>query len=120
MTTNRRRLAWAIISVTIALTMIAIITAVFVSATKSTAVREAQVRNTKTLDNTDRTLSILLDCTTPEGECYKRGQESQKRAIDDITVIAAAAAACANQPTNTTVRAVLDCTLAELDAAADR
>lgn len=119
MVTNKRRAAWGLIGLTVALVLVAIVSAVFISAATSTAIRTSQVSNTATLNNTDRTLAILLDCTDPKGECYQRGQASQKAAIDDITVIAAAAAACANQPGNTTVRAVLDCTLRELDAASE-
>lgn len=119
MTTNRRRAAWGIAGASVALVLVVALVSIVTAAVMATTIRKDQVDNTQTIDNTALTLDILLDCTDPKGECYQRGQASQRRAIDDITIIAAAAAACANQPTNKTVRAVLDCTLRELDAAAE-
>lgn len=115
---RKQRAGWALVAVLIAAAVASVVAAVFVSAATVTTVRKSQVTNTGTLNNTDRTLEILLDCTDPTGGCYRRGQEAQKAAIDDITVIAAAAAACANRPENATVKATLDCTLRELDTVA--
>lgn len=110
------RVAWAVACILSALAAVTLVVAILVSATKSTEIREDQVSNTQTLNNTSRTLEILLDCTDPKGDCYRRGQDSQESAIEDITRISIYAAACADKPREQTTQEIQDCILAELDA----
>lgn len=120
---KRNGFAWALAGVAVVAAAMALVFAILVSATKSTAIRDAQVDNTETIDNTERalasteeTLRVLLDCTDPSGGCYKRGQDSQASAIENITRISIYAAACADKPREQSTQEIQDCILAELDA----
>lgn len=70
------------------------------------------------------TLEELVSCTSPEGECYQRGQENQAKAVQALIQassdrhevtreIVIAAAACAQD--NDTVREIRACVDDELD-----
>jgi hypothetical protein len=91
---NRRNFAWAVASVTAAVLVIVVVTAVLVSAAKSSAIRDTQVTNTQTLDNTDQTLKLIQSCTTPGEECYEDGQRRTAQAVGDINRVIVLAAAC--------------------------
>lgn len=91
---NRRNLAWAVATVTAALLVVVVVTAALVSAAKSSAVRETQVSNTRTLDNTERVLALVQSCTTPGEECYEDGQRRTAQAVGDINRVIVLAAAC--------------------------
>lgn len=52
------------------------------------SIREDQKTNT----STNR---AVLDCTQPEGECAKRGQEATGKAVNDIGRLSIYASACA-------------------------
>lgn len=112
---KRTRLAWAVAGIALAGAVVFLVVAIIVSATKSTEIREAQVNNTTLLENTDRTLAVLLDCTDPDGTCYKRGQASQASAIEDISRISVYAAACADKPREQTAPQIQACILELLD-----
>lgn len=112
---TRRLAVWGLAGALSAGVVIVVIAAVLISATTVTRVRESQVTNTGTLNNTDRTLEILLDCTDPTGDCYKRGQASQASAIEDISRISVYAAACADKPREQTAEQIQECILDLVD-----
>lgn len=114
---ERTWMAWALAGVALTGAIVVLVVAILVAATKSTEIREAQVNNTTLLQNTDDTLALMLDCTDPAGECYKRGQASQSSAIEDITLISIYAAACADKPAEQTTQEIEDCILAEIESA---
>jgi predicted metalloprotease len=71
------------------------------------AMRETQQTNSKTYDK-------VLDCTDPEGECYREGQERTKQVVADIGKVSAYAAACADLPGRQTEVEVYQCVLDRL------
>lgn len=120
MTGNRRRAAWGIVAVLSMALVVSVLVAVFVSASTTAAIRESQNDNTTTLDNTSRTLELLLDCTSPEGACYKRGQARTAKVVDDIGLLSAFAAACADRPRQQTAEEIQECVLDLLEASQRR
>lgn len=74
-----------------------LISSVLVSAVKSSEIREVQRTNTLSLTNSERTLDLIEDCTTPGGECYQRSQERTASVVGDIGRLSAYAAACADK-----------------------
>lgn len=112
---TRSRIAWAIASIAAALAVIVIVVAILVSATQATAIRDAQVNNTKTIENSQETLDLIRDCTQPEGACYRRSQESTAEVVDNIGLLSTYAAACADQPDQQTAVQIRACVLDLLD-----
>jgi hypothetical protein len=109
------RIAWGVIGVTLAAVAVLAIIAVVVAAVTVSQVRGTQVNNTKTIDNTAETLEIIKDCTQPEGKCFQRSQESTAAAVDNIGLLSAYAAACADQPDQQTADEIQECVLDLLD-----
>lgn len=72
-----------------------------------------------TLDEVQKQTSLLVDCTTPEGECYKNGDRRSGAAVKAISDaqkrIVTVAAYCAKQPGNETLKQIEDCTNKELN-----
>lgn len=68
----------------------------------------------------ERQTKILIDCTTPEGECYKESNKRQSGAIQLIgeqsARAAAAATVCAKIPGNDTFDEVYACTVEEMSS----
>jgi len=94
---TRRQVIWSIVAVVVAFSVAALAAAAFVSAFKATEIRDAQLSNTKTLRNTERTLDLIEDCTTPGRDCYDRGQKRTADAVANINKVAVYAAACADR-----------------------
>lgn len=94
---KRTRFAWAVASIMTALTVVCLVVAVFTSAAKSTQIRESQVTNTRTLENTESTLEIVKDCTQAGGECFERNQRQTRDVVTDLNRVAVLAAACADK-----------------------
>lgn len=93
-----RQAVWAIIALTLVTSAVVVIVSVVVSATKTAKIQDVQKSNTKTLDYSKETLLLLKDCVQPSGECYKRGQETTKGAVANITQYAVYAAVCVDEP----------------------
>lgn len=58
---------------------------------------------------------ILVDCTSPGGECYERGQERTGEAVGNINRIVVLAAACADRPGAHTVLEIERCIKGHLE-----
>lgn len=116
---TRRMFAWGIVAGLTATLLVVVVVGVLVSASKSSEIRETQVLNTRTLDTTERTLEVLLDCTNPEGRCYRRGVESRRGIVEDVSRVAVYAAACADRPRQQSVAQIQACILDEIDDAED-
>lgn len=112
---KRVRPAWVLASVALILVIVVVVTAVMTAAVTVTQVREAQVTNTKTIDNTAETLTIIKDCTQPEGACYQRSQDNTAQVVDNIGLLATYAAACADEPGTQTAREIRACVLDRID-----
>lgn len=82
-------------------------------------VRHTQLEGTPTGKKLLAAANQIESCTTPDGECYKRGQKQQGGAIADINKITVYAAACADREGEQTVEAIQFCVLRRL-AADDR
>lgn len=115
MTGNRRRALWALTGVMLAAAVAGTVFAIVVAAVTATQIREAQVTNTQTINNTDETLRLIRDCTQPEGECYQRGQDNTADVVDNIGLLSAYAAACADQPEQQSADEIQACVLDLLD-----
>lgn len=59
------------------------------------AVRDTQLEGTPTGRKLVASADRILDCTEPEGECFKQGQERTAKAVGDINRVIVLAAACA-------------------------
>lgn len=112
------RAAWGILGVTLGIIAATLVIAVVVAAVTVTQIRGSQVDNTRTINNTDatlentkQTLEVLLDCTRPEGKCYQRGQDNTAEVVDNIGLLSAYAAACADEPEQQTADEIRDCVL---------
>ena len=104
-----RQAVWALIALMAMTTVLVLVVTGLVAATKSTEIRESQNELGPIIKNTDRTLEVLLDCTEPAGECYKRGQTNTQGAVEDITKYAVYAAVCVDQPGRQTLEETTIC-----------
>jgi hypothetical protein len=97
---------------------IVLVTAIVVAATKSTKIRETQTANTPLLENSNETLKLIRDCTTPGEECFDRGQRRTAEVVanltSDLTRVSAYAAACADRPGVQGEDEILACVIARL------
>jgi hypothetical protein len=62
-----------------------------------------------------QSVDILVDCTTPQGECYKSGNKSQSSAVRSINEVSILAAYCANKPENKTADTIRACIQDEIN-----
>lgn len=92
---NRRQWAWTFIVLGVVAIVGLLSVAAIIGAVNSTLIRQSQVTNTTTLNNSSRVLELVEDCTTPGGECYQRGRENTAGAVGDIGRVTVLAAACA-------------------------
>lgn len=60
-------------------------------------------------ENTNHFARVLVDCTTPNGECYKNANRNQSGAIKNINEVTVLASYCAKQPGNTTENQIRSC-----------
>jgi hypothetical protein len=74
-----------------------------------TLMRETQLDNKKSVESgaasaasaaqaakaAERTADRIEDCTSPDGDCYQRGQDAQAEAVGSINKVVILAAACA-------------------------
>jgi hypothetical protein len=86
-TPRRRRIGWAILYVC---------GAVFVLGVVGTlaAVRDTQLEGTPTGQKLLTASERILDCTDPNGQCFKDSQERTAKAVGDINRVIVLAAAC--------------------------
>jgi hypothetical protein len=56
---------------------------------------------------------LLVDCTTPQGECTKRQQQRTTELLHEIARHDEAVAYCANKPENNTLVKIQECTKRE-------
>lgn len=122
---TKRQVVWGIVGVSAALFLSAVAIAIFVAAVGSTqgaettkAIRDTQLVNTKlnqstnkSLENTQKTLDLFIDCTTPEGECFKKTQRTTSNVVQDITKYAVYAAVCTDQQGQQSIDQTTDCIL---------
>jgi hypothetical protein len=57
---------------------------------------------------------LLVDCTTPKGDCTKRGQEQTKQALIQIARHDEAVTFCANRTGNDTIERLRACVAKEI------
>lgn len=118
-----RQLLWTTVALAGVALVISVVTAAVVSAVKSTSIRESQVENTALIENTDQTLKIIRECTTPGEDCYDRGQARTAaivaRLTNDLTRVSAYAAACADQAGVQTEDEIFACIVRRLAAEPD-
>lgn len=115
---TRRHVLWAVVALLVVGVLVVVASAVVVSAVKSTSIRETQTANTPLLENTNETLKIIRECTTPGEPCYDRGQRRTATLVRDLTNnltrVSAYAAACADQPRQQSTDEIFACVVARL------
>lgn len=67
--------------------------------------------------DTNRSAELLVDCTTPAGECYQNGDRRSGAAVQTINRVSVLAAYCSKKPENVSVAQIEDCIKKELDNA---
>lgn len=92
---KRTRVAWAIASVGSVLVIVAVVAAILVSATNTADIKTTQLEGTPTGKKLLEASERILDCTDPEGQCYRDSQERTASAVGDINRVIVLAAACA-------------------------
>ena len=99
MTTDRRGIRFAVVAVLLGLLATLVLYRIASTAEVTSEIRNAQVTNGRTLDNSSETLRIIRDCVNPRGACYLRGQKQTARVVAGLTAgtqqAAAAATSCA-------------------------
>lgn len=58
---------------------------------------------------TNKNTNVIIDCTDPDGRCYKEARAAGKENVKLINEISIAAAYCAKQPENKTIDQVKTC-----------
>lgn len=111
-----RNIAWLILGTAFVGVVVVVTNIVLNGASTTDKVRNTQLTNKSTIDNSAETLALVKDCVDPGGECYKRGQERTASVLGSIqqSQIRAAsyAASCAARGL-TKPDAIYNCVLAE-------
>jgi len=120
---RKRQWAWALLGVLAMLLVLTTTYAMVNTAVLVDLIRQDQQtsvqRNKTTAANTEqikRVAEQIESCTTPEGECFKRGQARTGAAVASINDVVILAAACAKQPNNVTAAQIRACVVDLLPA----
>lgn len=93
---------------------LAVVLAVTAIAYLALSANQRSEQNGDLLKEIDRVNSRLVDCSEPEGKCFKEGQRTVAKAVATINDVAVVAAACADQPRQQTAAQISDCIIKEL------
>lgn len=78
-------------------------------------IRRTQINGTPTGKAILDTAETIESCTNPEGECYRRTQETQSGAVNAINEITIYAVTCAQQNPGASVDTIQECVQALYD-----
>lgn len=67
--------------------------------------------------DTNQSAELLVDCTTPAGQCYQNGDRRSGAAVQTINRVSVLAAYCSKKPENVSVAQIEDCIKKELNNA---
>lgn len=95
-TPGGRRIGWTILYTCLALFVLLVVATLLSTRQLAVEVRNTQLEGTPTGKKLLESAEIIKDCTTPEGDCYKRAQERTADAVGDINRVVIMAAACAS------------------------
>ena len=112
----KRKIGYALLGVLVGILIVLVIVRVAQTAQLVNEIREAQVTNGKTLDNSSETLHVIKDCTQPTGACYKHAQRETAGAVASINRVVILAAACASQKPGQSVAEIQRCVINRLAA----
>lgn len=93
-TPRRRHIGWALLFTVSAAVILGVVTLVVVGVQTLVAVRQTQLEGTPLGQQLKQSSNRILDCTEPEGDCYKDGQRRTAKAVGDINRVIVLAAAC--------------------------
>ena len=93
-TPRRRTAGWVLLSVTAAAVILGVIVTLVSTWQIADEVRETQLEGTPTGQKLLESSERVLDCTSPEGQCFKDGQKRTANAVGDINRVIVLAAAC--------------------------
>jgi hypothetical protein len=86
-TPRRQRIGWVLIYVIAAAVILGMVGGV-------AAIRQTQIDGTPTGQKLLQASDRILDCTDPEGQCYRDSQARTAKAVGDINKVIVLAAAC--------------------------
>jgi hypothetical protein len=95
MTPDSRGVRYAVIAILLGILVIMFVTRISQTAEVTNQIRESQVTNAQTLDQSRQLLHAIQDCTQPQGKCYQRSQRQTAGAVANINRVIIVAAACA-------------------------
>lgn len=93
-TPRRRTAGWVLLSVTAAVVILGLVTLLVSTWQIADEVRNTQIEGTPTGKKLVASADRILDCTSPEGQCFKDGQKRTANAVGDINRVIVLAAAC--------------------------
>lgn len=93
-TKRRREVAWFVIGTLSVGLLLLSLYAIFSTRVVVDTVRHQQIQTTQRGKDIKTLATTIQDCTSPDGECYKRGQRRTAAAVGDINRVVILAAAC--------------------------
>ena len=95
-TPHRRHIGWALLWASAAVVFFGILAVLLSTRQLAEEVRNTQLEGTPTGQKLLASSERVLDCTSPEGQCFKDGQKRTASAVGDINRVVILAAACAS------------------------
>lgn len=89
-----RRALWAAAGIGVAVLLIGLVIGILKFVALTQAVRDTQIEGTPTGKKLVAASDRILDCTTPEGQCFKDSQQRTAQAVADVNRVVIIAAAC--------------------------
>lgn len=117
---TRRQVASFLLGVAAAAIVLLMVFTLVQTNTVVRLIREDQKAGQERSKQTKAIADRIESCTTPEGACYRRGQQNTGAAVSTINEITIYAAACAKQPGIDTAREIRACVEDYLDPADQR
>ena len=93
-TPRRKHLGWALLWMCSAAFVLGVVVMISLTLQLATEVRDTQLEGTPLGKKLQSSADRILDCTSPDGQCYKDGQERTAKAVGDINRVIVLAAAC--------------------------
>jgi hypothetical protein len=114
LSTPRRRLAaWFVIGVLVASLVLLTLVAIVQTRGTTAAIRASQQQRADTF-------ALLVDCTSPSGRCFQRGQRQTANAVASINKVTVYAASCASQRPGQSAEEIRRCVVRLLARDAER
>lgn len=93
-TPRRRHIGWTLLAVCVAAFLLAVVAVIASTRQTLDQVRSTQIEGTPTGQKLLKASDRILDCTDPNGQCYRDSQARTAQAVGDINRVIVLAAAC--------------------------